>query len=280
MKRATGLEHLTMLDIAPPEFIDLAATAGFATVGLRIAPVTPGEEAWPVSPGSPMLAETVRRCAGTGVAVLAVEAVALGPQADPTACEPVVEAAASLGARYLNVICDDPDVGRFADPFAALAVLARPYLGSPVIEFTAYRPVATLAGAIDIARRAPGGAVLLDALHIQRCGVRLDELACLDPALLSYLQVCDAPLRQPRGLRVPAMMPRGQRADSGDDAVLEARTMRLLPGEGELPLAELLAAWPAGLAVSVEAPSLTARGEFTPAQYAARARRALDALLR
>src|SRR5258708_14340288 len=62
MKRATGLEHLTMLDIAPPEFGSLAATAGFDSVGLRIAPVTPGEDAWPVGPGSPMLAQTVRQC--------------------------------------------------------------------------------------------------------------------------------------------------------------------------------------------------------------------------
>jgi hypothetical protein len=61
MERATGLEHLTMLDIAPPEFVSLAAGAGFDAVSLRIAPVTPREEAWPLGPGSPMLAQTVRR---------------------------------------------------------------------------------------------------------------------------------------------------------------------------------------------------------------------------
>ena len=280
MKRATGLEHLTMLDIAPPEFVILAAAAGFDTVSLRIAPVTPGEEVWPVGPDSPMLAETVRRCAGTGVSVLAVEAITLGPRADPARCQPILETAAELGARYLNVICDDPDTGRFTERFATLAGLGRLYGVRPVIEFTAYRPVRTLAGAVAIARKSAGGAVLLDALHIQRCGVSLGELAQVDPALLSYLQLCDAPRTQPRGLPVPALMPRGQRADHGDDAVLEARTMRLLPGEGELPLAGLVRILPSSLPVSVEAPSLTARGEFTPDQYAARARQALAALLR
>ena len=57
--RITGLDHLTMLDLAPPEFVTVAAGAGFDAVGLRVAPVTPGEQAWPVAPGSPMLAETM-----------------------------------------------------------------------------------------------------------------------------------------------------------------------------------------------------------------------------
>ena len=85
------------------------------------------------------------------------------------------------------------------------------------------------------------------------------ELAGLDPALLSYLQICDAPLSPPRGLRATDPLPRGQHADAGDDAVLEARARRLLPGEGELPLAEMLRALPSGLPVSVEAPCQSAR---------------------
>ena len=53
MKRETGLEHLTMLDISPPKFVSLAAGAGFDAVGLRIAPVTWGEQPWPVKPRRP-----------------------------------------------------------------------------------------------------------------------------------------------------------------------------------------------------------------------------------
>lgn len=279
MERATGLEHLTMLDIAPPEFVTLAGGAGFDAVSLRVAPVTPREEVWPVGPGSAMLAETIRRCADTDVCVLAVEAIALGPGSDVTGCQPVLETAAALDARYLNVICDDPDTSRFADLFAALADLACPYRVRPVIEFTAYRPVRSLAAAMAIAHGSTGGGVLLDSLHIQRCGVSLGEIAAMEPGLLSYLQLCDAPREQPHGLHIPGMLPRGQRAEAGDDAVIEARAMRLLPGEGELPLAELIDALPVGLPVSVEAPSAAARAEFPPDEYAARARRALDALL-
>jgi sugar phosphate isomerase/epimerase len=276
--RITGLDHLTMLDLAPPEFVTVAAGAGFDAVGLRVAPVTPGEQAWPVAPGSPMLAETMRRCGGTGLFVLDVEAIPLRPGSDLAGCEAVLETAAVLGARYLNVICDDPDTGRFADRLAELVRLARPYRVRPVIEFTAWRPIRTLASAVAIARGSDGAGLLLDTLHIQRCGVTAAELATVDPALLGYLQLCDAPAAPPHGIGGPGRMPREQQA-SADDAVLEARTGRLLPGEGELPLAELLGALPDSLPVSAEAPSLAVRREFSPAQFAARVRHALDSVL-
>jgi hypothetical protein len=48
--RCRAAPCLSMLDVAPPEFVAAAAGAGFDAVGLRVAPVTPGEEAWPVFP--------------------------------------------------------------------------------------------------------------------------------------------------------------------------------------------------------------------------------------
>jgi sugar phosphate isomerase/epimerase len=261
--RITGLEHLTMLDVAPPEFVTAAAQAGFDAVGLRVAPLDPGGPAWPVAPGSPMLAETMRRCGQTGVAVLDVEAVPLRPGADLAGCERVLETAAVLGARYLNVICADPDTGRTADRLAELVRLARPYRVRPVVEFMAWLPVRTLAGAVAVVSGSGGAGLLLDALHVQRCGVTTAEVAALDPALLGYLQLCDAPAAPPPGA----------------GAIAEARTGRLLPGEGELPLGDLLGAVPDGLPAAAEVPSLDIRHGLTPAQFAARIRRALETVL-
>ena len=51
MKRAIGLEHLTLLEIAPPELVTLAAAAGFDTVGLRVCPVTVGRGGMAAVPG-------------------------------------------------------------------------------------------------------------------------------------------------------------------------------------------------------------------------------------
>ena len=54
--------------------------------------------------------------------------------------------------------------------------------------------------------------------------------------------------------------------------------MRLLPGEGELPLGEVLGVLPDGLPVAVEAPSLAARRDLSAAEFARRARQALEAV--
>jgi sugar phosphate isomerase/epimerase len=257
LTRVTALEHLTLLTVPPPRLVSVAAAAGFTAVGLRISPATDGERPWPMTPGSPMLAETVRRCADTGVSVLDVEAVRLGAEpADHTAA---LETAAALGAGYLNAICDDPDLGRLADSFARLVAAAAPYGIRPLIEFMAYRSVRTLADAVAIAAAA-GGGILIDALHVRRCGVTLDSVRAVDPALLSYVQLCDAPLARPA------------------DEVGEARGGRLLPGDGELPLADLLGELPPGLPVAVEAPPADGPPDDLDA-FAARARAAADAVV-
>lgn len=257
MARLIGLEHLTLLDLAPPEFVSVAASAGFGAVGLRIAPVTPGEEPWPMSAGSPMLAETARRCAGAGITVLGVEAIRLVPRVAPY--EPFLEAAAELGARHVNAVCEDPDLERLSDHFAELVRRAEPYGVRPVIEFMAYRSVRTLASAVSIAGRSGGGGILVDALHVRRCAADLGQLAAVDPALIAYLQLCDAPLAPPT------------------DEVTEARAGRLLPGAGELPLHDLLAAVPGGIPVAVEVPHQG--GPPDPAEFAIRARQALELVL-
>ena len=252
----TGLEHLTLLNVPPPDLVTIAARAGFDAVGLRISPATDDERPWPMAPGSAMLAETALRCADTGITVLDAEAVRLGPARTDFA--PFLDAAAQLGARYVNAICEEEDLSRLTDEFARLAADARPYGIRPVVEFMAYRSVRTLADATAVAAKS-GGGILIDALHVQRCGVSLDALRCVDPGLVSYVQLCDAPLAAPA------------------DQVREARSARLLPGEGELPIAELLAALPGDVPVAVEAPQAGAAA--APASFAARARRALESVL-
>ena len=75
-----GIGHLTMLDTAPPDWVSLAHDAGFDAVGIRAAAIGPTEEEWPMRVGSPMLAETLRRMADTGVRVLDAEIIRIDPQ--------------------------------------------------------------------------------------------------------------------------------------------------------------------------------------------------------
>ena len=276
--REVGIDHLTMLDVSPPELVTIAREAGFDSVSPRVAAATPGEEPWPMTAGSPMLEETVRRLDDTGIRVLAVEVVRIGPDTRREDYESALESGARLEARYVAVNGDDPDIERACETFAALTADARPYGLRPIIEPIVYTRVSNLDEALYIAERSGGGGILLDTLHFQRYGGRLEQLRSVDPQLLSYVQLCDAPLAAPSGLPRPHRLPRGQSTD-GSDPQLESRTMRLLPGEGELPLAEFLAALPAGIPVSVEAPVLSLWETLTPVELARRARQAVATLI-
>src|SRR5918995_4469346 len=185
---------------------------------------------------------------------------------------------ALLGARYVTVNGDDSDMERACETFAALTANARSYGLRPVIEPIPRTHVSNLDEAVHIAEHSGGGGILLDALHFRRFGGRLEQLRSLDPELLSYAQLCDAPLAPPSGLPRPRKLPRGQSTD-GTDLQLESRAMRLLPGDGELPLADILAALPEGIPVSVEAPVVALWETSTPIEFARRAREAVASVL-
>lgn len=276
-KPEVGLEHLTLLGVSPPDLVSLAREAGFDSVGLRVAAASAAEEPWPMLDDSPMLAQTVARLDDTGVAVLDVEVVKLRPELRREDYERTLEAGARLGARYVTVNGDDPELERAAETFARLVADARGYGLRPVVEAIPFMEVATLEQALYVAERSGGGGILLDTLHFQRSGGELDQLRSIDARLLSYVQVCDAPLALPSGLPRPARLPRGQPTE-GDDRQLEARAMRLLPGDGELALADVLAALAAEVPVAVEAPDVRVVERLGPLEFARRARAAVDTI--
>ena len=83
------------------------------------------------------------------------------------------------------------------------------------------------------------------------------------------VQLCDGPLATPETLELPAALPLGMTAD-GSVLQVEARALRQVPGEGEFPLAELLAAVPVGTPISVEVPNAGLQARLSPVEFAAR----------
>jgi len=273
-----GIGHLTMLDTAPPDWVSLAHDAGFDAVGIRVAAIGPTEEEWPMRAGSPMLAETLRRMGDTGVRVLDAELIRIDPKTVIAKYEPLFETAAALGASFLNVMADDPELHRARDTFAALAEAARPYGLRPAIEAIPYMQVKTLSDAVVLVGESDGG-IIIDPLHLQRGGGTPADVRSLDPKLIAYCQLCDAPLAAPRNLPRPRGLPRGQSVEGITDLALEARAVRLLPGDGELPLAEIISAVPAGVPLSVETPNLALLEALGALEFARRARQAVARLL-
>jgi sugar phosphate isomerase/epimerase len=236
-----AVAHLTALELAPLEWVKQAARAGFGAVGLRLNPTSAGAIAYPSIVGSEAHRALRRVLADEGMTVHDVEFIPMLPDIDVASYAPMFDAAADLGASCVTVSGDDPDAGRLAANLAALCELAARYGLRVDLEFMRWRHVGTLNQARSIVERAGSAnlAILVDALHLARSGGSPGDIRALPEGMVRAVQFCDASQNEP----------------VGDDAtILEARTGRLPPGEGVLPLSELLDALPAGTALSVEMP--------------------------
>lgn len=246
-----SLGHLTFIDLAPPDLVDRAAAGGFGAVGLRLAPAREDEAPWPLlGDAPPMLRETRRRLDAHGLGVLDVDVLRLTPAVRIDGYAPLLTTAAELGARFAVVCGFDEDAARLTERFGALCALAEPFGVRPMLEPMLYSSVRSTAAAARIvaASGSTYGGVLVDTIHLARTGGGPDDVAAIDPARLSYVQINDAPAAAPVG---------------GIDAVVaESRQNRLPPGEGELPLRAVLGVLPPDAPVSVEAPSVRLRAEL------------------
>jgi sugar phosphate isomerase/epimerase len=241
--RAAGLVALAYLTVAgarPWEQIDAAARHGFDAVGLRFAGPAGIALPAPVIADEAAIRKIRARCAATGIRVFDVEMIILDPQCAPAAAVPLMEAAAAVGARYLQVVCEDPQRERASDNLASLAAAAQGYGLSLALEFMRFRATRTLGDARELIETsgAANVGILVDCLHLFRSGGSVGEIGALPAARTAYVQLCDAPARAPRE----------------EELIAEARAGRLYPGEGGLPLADLMRALPPEIDVSLEVP--------------------------
>jgi sugar phosphate isomerase/epimerase len=266
-RRELALSTLTLDGVETAELIDAAADGGFAAVTLRVAAAFPGENPPLASPGA--IDEARGRLADRGLGVLDAELIKLTPGAEDAEFETVLDRAAALGAKYVMTVNDDPDEVAAIGAFVRVCELAAARGLRPALEFMVWRPTSTLERAYRIVGEAghPAGAVLVDALHLIRSGGSPAAVAALverSPGRFPYLQLCDAPAAPPA---------------AGDSGLRdEALRGRLLPGEGGLPLGELLAAMPLDASISVEVPNEKLR-RLPAAEVARRAAEATEQLL-
>ena len=230
-----------------------------------MVPASPGGPAHPLRADSTGLRETRHRMDDSGVRVFDLEFLTLTPDFDARHYRWLAEAGAELGARRISCCGDDPEPLRAADTFAALCELAGEYHLGVDIEFMRWRQTATLKDALDLVQRAgkSNGGILLDALHLIRAGGTPAQLAAVPRRFLASAQLCDAPAHLP--------------ADG--DFVSESRTNRLVPGDGELPLREIVAALSKDTALALEVPMSAYAPHLAPIERAKRAIDAADKLL-
>ena len=254
--RTLSLAAGTILDVDPAAAVDVAADAGFTSVGIWFDAAT-----W-----SDAVADEVRRrSVARGVSILDIEPVMLMPAGSGAVDhgDAIVDAAVRVGARNVLVASRDTDDERVAQRLRELAErLDRSAADGVadvriVLEFLPILGVRTLSQALAIIAAAdhPRIGLLVDSLHLSRAGHLPADLHGVAPRLMPYLQVCDAPA-VPHDASIPALLH-------------EALHARLLPGDGGLPIAALLAAVP-DVPISLELRSQQLRDDYPDAAERAR----------
>lgn len=263
--RQFSLAALTVLELSPPDMIEVAAQAGYDAVGLRLIPATAEEHHFPLASDAGLLRRTRQRLSATGIKVLDIEILRLKPDTRVKQdFQHILETGAELGASEVLVAGNDDDEARMGENFAALCDIARPLGLHPHLEFMPWTGVKDLAQArrtVASARNAGHGnaCLLVDAFHFNRSASQLDDLRQTPGEWLRYMQLCDVI---------------GPIPDSMEQILFEARQQRCFPGDGDIDLRRLLNTLPRSLPLSLEIPTEALRQQGVSALE--RAQRALQ----
>ena len=231
-----------MPDFSPQQTVAAAVTSGWPAVGIWYDPAT-----W-----TPTTTIEIRdRIADAGLVALDIEVIWLKPGPDDPAHFAAIDAGAAIGARHVLVVTSEPESARTAEKLQRLSDHASPSGMRVCLEFAAFTTVGNVHSALAIldAAGCEDVGLLIDPLHLARTGGSPADLATIDPHRFPYALFCDAPARGPPPSVVPAI-------------IHEALDLRLMPGDGALPLTELLAVLPRDTPLSVELRSAALRNDY------------------
>ncbi len=238
-KRLLSLAAGVMIEFPAEEVVSAAAAAGWPACGIWF-----DLEQW----SDAREREIKRRLDDTGVVALDIEPIIVGVGDDPT--DRLVDAAAALGAQFILFTSRIGEWDVVVERFGYACDRARAVDPSitVVYEFLPIFPLGTIADAHRVVTEAarPNSAILVDNLHLRSSGARPADVVAYDRNLFPYIQIADAPLRAP-----------------SDGAALydEAINGRSWPGDGELPIDELLAVVP-DVPISYEVRSAATRSAY------------------
>jgi sugar phosphate isomerase/epimerase len=244
----------TLQDTGPIEYIAATVAAGYDGIGLRVHR-SPGLPFVPVVGETALIAEMKSRIGDAGLPVFDLYSFYLEPGTDVSSFAPAMELGASFGAKYATVMGADTDWSRQRDNFAKTCDLAAQFGLTCSVEFAVIRPLATLPQTVALIAEAKRDAVIcIDPLHVARSGATPADVKALDPKYVPYAQISDGILEP--GEPNPALFGK-----------LGMGT-RKMPGEGTLPLREIIAALPKDIPLSVELPHSLAPAGTSAAAWA------------
>jgi sugar phosphate isomerase/epimerase len=240
-----GIELLSVFGMPPVEFVHLAAELGcrYISTGMTGFPLPQlGQPEFSLKDDPALRRQILAAMDETGVSIALGDGLLILPGVDIGDRAADLDILAELRVPLVNSVSLEPDRQRTFDQFATLAELAaergmqtttEPAPGTTVGDLTAGLEALKHVGRSDFR-------LLIDTMHLVRSGFGAADLAGLDPEVIGYAQLSDTTLR-------PRM----------DNYMQEATFERMVPGEGELPLRDIVDALPPDIVIGLEVPRLS-----------------------
>jgi len=237
-----GIEQLSVFGLPPVEFVNLAANLGCSCIssgmtGLSYNPH--GYPAFSLRDDAALRREMRAAMRDRGVVISLAEICVIRANSDVRDTARDMDTMRELGAERVNTVSMDPDLGRSLDQIATFVEMVAERGMEPTIELCPALTINNLASALAAIRHVGRKEfrLLLDTMHLGRSGATGAQIAALDPALIGYVQLCDAP-----------------RSPAEPNYLMEATFERMVPGQGEMPLQDYIDALPADVTISLEVP--------------------------
>ncbi len=245
MPRPLGLHQLSAMDLSPLELIEVAALCGYDHVSLftnaPVVPIAGQEDKFTFPTVTPELKdEVLARLDEHGLDAINAEFFLMRPDVDLESYRPGLALGRELGARNAMTHIFEADPTRAADILGRFCKIAAEEEMRVSIEFCQMTPGCKTVHAAKTMVDAVGAANLgfgICPMHLVRSGGTSADIAALDPAILYYGQINDG-----HGLHVA-------------EAYFEEVHDRQLPGNGDFPLHDILAALPADAPIEFKCPS-------------------------
>lgn len=237
-----GIEALSVFGLPPVEFVDVAADLGcrFITVFVQNFAALPlGYPPFSLKDDSRLRADLLAAMDHRGVGISLGDGFLVLPGADMRSFGRDLDLMAELRVPRINVVSLDPDLERTVDQIGALAELAAQRQIETVIEPVPGLTIGDLPTALTVLQHVsrPDVRLLIDTMHLVRSGSGAADLCTVAAEQIGYAQLCDTTLAPQAG-------------NYAEEAMFE----RMVPGEGELPLSEILAALPDDIVIGLEVP--------------------------
>jgi sugar phosphate isomerase/epimerase len=238
-----GIEFISVFGLPPVDFVHLAADLGcrYISTALIGRPLESlGYPPFSLKDDARLRQDLLAAMDDRGVSISLGEGMVITAGSDVSDLAADLDVMAELGAAQVNTLSFDPDRNRTFDQLAMLTAMASERGIGTTIEMApglTLGDVPTVMAAIKHVGRSDLR-LLVDTMHWARSGYGAAELSELEPEQIGYVQLSDSTLKKPRM----------------KSYVAEAMYERMAPGDGELPLAEILGAVRDDVVVGLEIP--------------------------